>query len=126
MLANYRAINTIAVNDIQNAVEFYGEILGLKRVEKSRAGYLFESGGGSLIGLHQSPTAGSGQATCAWWTVDDVEQVVKDLKARGVSFDKNYDLPHAKQKDGIYILSDTQKAAWFKDPDGNILGIGNF
>lgn len=126
MLAEYRVINTIAVNDIQNAIDFYAEILGLKRVEVNKAGYLFESGGGSLIGLHQSPTAGSGQATCAWWTVDDVERTVNDLKARGVTFDKNYDLPHTEQQGDIYILSDTQKAAWFRDPDGNILGIGNF
>jgi len=125
MLGKYKVINTIAVNDIQNAVDFYGEVLGLKRVEENRAGRVFESGGG-LIGLHQSPTAGSGQATCAWWVVDDVEAVVKDLKSRGIVFDKNYDLPRTKRKGDVYLMNDTDRAAWFRDPDGNILGIGNF
>lgn len=126
MLAKYAVINPIAVNDIENAVDFYGIILGLKRVEENMAGYLFESGSGAIIGLHQSPAAGSGQATCAWWVVDDVEATVNELKSRGVVFDKNYDMPRTKRKGDVYLLSDTRHAAWFKDPDGNILGIGNF
>lgn len=126
MLGNYKVINTIAVNDIENAVDFYGSVLGLKRVEQTQVGHVFESNGGGLIGLHQSPTAGSGQGTCAWWIVDDVEAMVGALKGRGITFEKNYDLPRTKRKGDIYLLSDTQKAAWFKDPDGNILGIGNF
>jgi len=125
VLEKYRVITPIAVHDIENSVDFYGNILGLKRVEENVAGVVFESGGG-LIGLHQSPTAGSSQATCAWWVVDDVEKTVEDLKARGIAFDKNYSLPHVERKDDIYMLSDTKKAAWFRDLDGNILGLGNF
>lgn len=123
--ASSRVITPIAVHDIENALDFYGNLLGLTRVEKNKAGYLFRSGDG-LIGLHQSPTAGSGQATVAWWIVDNVERTVKELKSKGVVFNKNYDLPYAKQKGDIYALSEGHKAAWFKDPDGNILGIGNF
>lgn len=125
MLGNHQVITPIAVNDIENAVHFYGDILGLRQVGTNVAGVLFECGGG-MIGLHQSPTAGSGQATCAWWTVDDVEAVVAALKKRGVVFDKNYDLPNATQQDDVYILGDTAKAAWFRDLDGNILGVGNY
>ncbi len=126
VLSQYKIITTIAVHDIENAVDFYENVLGLKRVELNNAGHVFEGGAGGHIGLHQSPTAGSGQATVAWWVVDDVEKTVKDLKARGVTFEKNYDLPMTERRGDIYILDDTQRAAWFKDPDGNILGIGNF
>jgi predicted enzyme related to lactoylglutathione lyase len=111
---------------MENAVDFYGTTLGLKKVEQNNAGYVFESDGCGLIGLHLSTTAGSGQATCAWWTVDDIEKTVKDMKKRGIVFEQNYDLPHVEQKNDIYILSDDHKAAWFRDIDGNILGIGNF
>ncbi len=107
-------------------MDFYANVLGLQRVEESKAGFVFDAGGGGLIGLHQSPTAGSGQATCAWWTVDDVEAVVGNLKSRGITFDTNYDLPNTKRRGDVYVLSDTQEAAWFRDPDGNILGLGNF
>ncbi len=123
MLTNARVITPIAVNDIDNAVDYYGEVLGLKRV--NGPGHVFECGGG-FIGLHQSPMAGSGQATCAWWTVDDVEATVKALKKRGVAFERNYDLPDAVRKGDIYVLGDGCCAAWFHDPDGNILGFGNF
>jgi catechol 2,3-dioxygenase-like lactoylglutathione lyase family enzyme len=125
MLSKYKVITPIAVNDLENALDFYGNVLGLKRVEENVAGHLFESGGG-LIGLHQSPTAGSGQATCAWWTVDNVEDTVEDLKSRGVEFEQNYDLPHIEQHGGIYIMGKNERAAWFRDPDGNTLGLGNF
>ena len=125
MLKKYKVITPIAVHDIENAVDFYGNILGLKRVEENVAGVVFESGGG-LIGLHQSPTAGTSQATCAWWIVESVEKTVKELKSCGIKFEKNYDLPHTERKGDIYVLSETKKAAWFRDIDGNILGIGNF
>lgn len=125
MLGKHKVITPIAVNDIENAIDFYSNILGLKRIEKNVAGFVFESGGG-LIGLHQSPMAGSSQATCAWWIVDDVEATVKELKSRGITFDKNYDLSHTKRRGDVYLLGDTKKAAWFRDLDGNILGLGNF
>ncbi len=125
MLGGQRVITTIAVHDLENAVDFYGTVLGLNKVGRNQAGYVFESGGG-LIGLHESPTAGSGQATCAWWTVDDVAATVQELKARGVVFEQNYDLPHNEREGDVYIIGDNEQAAWFRDPDGNILGIGNY
>lgn len=125
MLANSRVITAIAVHDLENAAMFYSEILRLTLVTKNSEGYIFESGGG-LIALHQSATAGTSQSTCAWWTVEDVEATIKDLKSRGVKFQKNYDLPRAKRKNDMYLLNEKKRAAWFKDPDGNILGIGNF
>lgn len=125
MLAKYKVITPIAVNDIENSLDFYGVVLGLTRIEENMAGFVFECGGG-LLGLHQSPTAGSGQATCAWWIVDDVQKVVRDLKSRGVEFEQNYDLPYADRRGDVYTISENQQAAWFRDPDGNILGLGNF
>jgi predicted enzyme related to lactoylglutathione lyase len=125
LLGKNRVITTIAVHDLENASVFYGEILGLKIRSRHAAGVVFESGGG-LIGIHESGAAGTGQATCAWWTVDDVEAMVVELKSRGIVFEKNLDLPHAKSKNGVYHLSDTSRAAWFNDPDGNVLGFGNF
>lgn len=125
MLENHRVITTIPVHDIENAVDFYENVLGMEVVEQSFAGIVLESGGGR-IAIHESPTAGSGQATCAWWTVDNVEAMVKALKTKGIVFDQNYDLPNARRKGEVYILNDSAKAAWFRDPDGNILGFGNF
>jgi catechol 2,3-dioxygenase-like lactoylglutathione lyase family enzyme len=125
LLGKHRVIATIPVHDIENAVDFYENVLGMKVTEHNFAGLVLESGEGR-IAIHESPTAGSGQATCAWWTVNDVEGMIKTLKAKGVTFDQNYDLPNATRKGDMYILSEKAQGAWFRDPDGNILGFGNF
>jgi len=125
VLGKHKVITTIAVHDIENAVDFYTDILGMKVMGKNVGGVVLESGGGT-IGLYESTTAGSSQATCAWWTVDDVEKTIKSLEECGIVFEINYDLPYAKREGHAYILGEGKKAAWFKDPDGNLLGIGNF
>jgi extradiol dioxygenase family protein len=125
LLEKYTVITTIAVHDLENAVMFYSEMLGLKIESKNSEGVIFKSGGGQ-IAIHESAGAGTSQTTCAWWTVRDVEATVKALKTKGINFEKNYDIPHVPRKDDIYQLSDIKRAAWFKDPDGNILGFGNY
>jgi hypothetical protein len=52
-----------------------------------------------------------------------VEGVVRALKAKGVTFE-HYDMPDTKREGDIHVSGD-MKAAWFKDPDGNILNIIN-
>lgn len=125
MLGKNKAITPIAVHDMENAADFYENVLGLKKLGKGKAGLLFKTGG-NTIGLYESGTAGTNQATSLWWTVDDVEAAVKKLKSRGVIFETNYDLPSAKKNGDVYIIDGDMRAAWFKDMDGNILGIGNY
>jgi catechol 2,3-dioxygenase-like lactoylglutathione lyase family enzyme len=122
MLGDSTVFATIAVRDPQLAKQFYGDKLGLKQIDENPGGVMYESGSGKLF-VYQSNTAGSGQATCAGWDVDDVEYVVGELQAKGVVFD-NYDMPGA-DVDGFVYTMGAQKAAWFKDPDGNILSIGS-
>jgi len=125
LLEKYKAITTIPVHDIENAADFYGTILGLKKIGTNKVALLFDCGG-ATVGLYESGTAGTGQATCLWWTVDDVKATVKKLKRKGVVFDTNYDLIYTKRQGDIYLLDDDMQAAWFRDIDGNILGLGNF
>lgn len=122
MLENSTVIATVAVRDVQLAKDFYEHKLGLRQVDENPGGVMYESGSGKLF-VYESSTAGSGKATCAVWQVDDVERVAADLQAGGVMFD-NYDIPGAVADGYIYTMG-SQKAAWFKDPDGNILSIGS-
>jgi catechol-2,3-dioxygenase len=107
---------------MQLSKEFYGKKLGLNQVDESPIGIKYESGSGKLL-TYQSTTAGTSEATCAAWQVDDVEAVVSDLQLAGVVFD-NYDIPGADVDGHIYTIG-SQKAAWFHDPDGNILSISS-
>ncbi|MDB5168191.1 MAG: Glyoxalase/bleomycin resistance protein/dioxygenase [Candidatus Saccharibacteria bacterium] len=122
MLGDSTIYTTIAVSDMQLSKEFYGKKLGLNQVDESPIGIKYESGSGKLL-TYQSTTAGTSEATCAAWQVDDVEAVVSDLQLAGVVFD-NYDIPGADVDGHIYTIG-SQKAAWFHDPDGNILSISS-
>jgi hypothetical protein len=53
--------------------------------------------------------------------VGDVAAQVSALRTRGLSFEE-YDYPNLKTVDGVADLG-YAKAAWFKDSEGNLLGI---
>ena len=122
MLNEGTVVATIAVSDMAMAKEFYGETLELTLVDENQGGVTYASGEGKLF-VYLSDYAGTNQATCATWEVDDVERVVADLKAKGVAFER-YDLPGMVREGDIHLM-ESYKSAWFKDPDGNILNVGS-
>lgn len=122
MLNNATVYATIAVNDIEQGKEFYGRILGLHQVDENPGGVTYQSGTGKLF-VYQSPTAGTSEATTAAWDVSDVEAVVDELKVKGIVFEHYDNIPGAVMEGEIAVMA-PHKAAWFKDPDGNILSIG--
>ena len=119
MLKQKDAIATVAVRDLQAARKFYEGTLGLKLVHtEGQEALTFEAGKSQLL-VYRSQFAGTNKATAATWMVgEDVESLVRDLKARGVAFEK-YDMPGMTVHGDVYS-ADGMKVAWFKDPDGNI------
>jgi catechol 2,3-dioxygenase-like lactoylglutathione lyase family enzyme len=123
MLRETDAVATLAVKDLATAARFYEETLGLSRAgAEDGEGIVFESGD-TRINVYRSRFAGTNQATALTWTVDEVEDVVRTLKAKGVKFE-HYDLPDTRREGDVHVSGDI-KVAWFKDPDGNILSIAN-
>jgi catechol 2,3-dioxygenase-like lactoylglutathione lyase family enzyme len=123
MLRETDAIATLAVKDLGAAATFYEKTLGLNRAgAEDEEALVFESGD-TKINVYRSSFAGTNQATALTWAVDDVEDVVRTLKAKGVKFE-HYDLPDTKRQGDVHVSGDI-KVAWFKDPDGNILSIVN-
>src|SRR3989344_6361290 len=118
MLSEGTVFATVAVKDINSAKKFYGDTLGLKQTDENPGGVTYTSGSGKIF-VYQSQTAGSGQATCAAWEVKDVPAEVEALKSKGVTFEK-YDLPDTIWEGEVASMGPMQ-AAWFNDPDGNIL-----
>ena len=121
MLANTDAIATIAVKNVEAARKFYEDILGLKRTRSEETGVQGYKSGNSSVLVYESQYAGTNKATAATWAVEDLEGVVRDLKAKGIRFE-HYDMPGTTRKGDIHGAGKT-KAAWFKDPDGNILAV---
>ncbi len=110
----------LAVKDLAVAQKFYEGVLGLKKVkEEGDEGLIFESGH-SRLHVYKSQFAGTNKATAATWEVgDELPQFAKELKEKGVRFE-HYDMPGMRLEGDIHVAKGL-KAAWFKDPDGNIL-----
>jgi catechol 2,3-dioxygenase-like lactoylglutathione lyase family enzyme len=123
MLRDTDAVATLAVKDLGTAARFYEETLGLSRAGSEDDEVVVLESGDTKINVYRSSFAGTNKATALTWTVDDVEDVVRTLQAKGVKFE-HYDLPETTRKGDLHISGDV-KVAWFKDPDGNILSVVN-
>jgi catechol 2,3-dioxygenase-like lactoylglutathione lyase family enzyme len=120
----------LPVLDLARARAFYSEKLGL---EPSRVGgeALTYSGPGGEFELFVSNGRSDGSFTQMGWDVEDLDAVVAELRGRGVVFEE-YDFPGFKTIDGIVeaasLYPDDNGAmarlAWFRDSEGNLLGIG--
>ncbi|GMV59875.1 MAG: glyoxalase [Betaproteobacteria bacterium] len=117
MLQNFPIYAYIPVRDVPRAREFYEGKLGFAPGHVSPAGVVYEFGGGTACFLYPTPNAGSSQASQAFWEVDDIEREVAELKRRGVTFEA-----YEGTDDGI-ATGGGARAAWFKDPDGNIMAV---
>jgi catechol 2,3-dioxygenase-like lactoylglutathione lyase family enzyme len=124
MLADTDAIATIAVKDLNVAKKFYEGTLGLKtKTPEQETEALEYKSGKSRLFVYRSQYAGTNKATAVNWVVDDIDDVVRTLKAKGVAFE-HYEMPGLTLKGDIHV-SGKMKIAWFKDPDGNILALMN-
>jgi len=122
MLSKSPVAVTLPFEGIAAARKFYADTLGLPVASGSvEDGYLeFRAGGGTLIQVFESDSKKSDD-TAATFDVDDLDREMADLRKKGVRFE-DYDLPGVKTVDGVASM-DGSRAAWFKDPGGNILAL---
>jgi len=122
MLGNRDAVANLAVKDLDAAKTFYEDILGLKPVHTQGEELIVYKSGASTLNIYRSEYAGTNKATAVTWDVgDEIENVVEELKSKGVAFE-HYEMPGLTLEGDVYVGYD-MKVAWFKDPDGNILNI---
>jgi catechol 2,3-dioxygenase-like lactoylglutathione lyase family enzyme len=120
----------LPAQDLERARAFYADKLGLEPSEERPGGLRYRCARGEFA-LFQSDGAPSGSHTQMAWEVDDIEAAVAELKARGVVFEE-YDLPGLTMVEGVVEIPDNypskggvgERAAWFKDSEGNLLAIG--
>jgi catechol 2,3-dioxygenase-like lactoylglutathione lyase family enzyme len=123
-LETFRVSALVAVSDMERARGFYEGKLGLTaRGDDPDGGRTYACGEQTI--LHVFPSArgaGASGATLAGWNVPDIESVVSELTANGVAFEQYDQPPLVTDANGIATVG-ASKSAWFKDPDGNILGL---
>jgi catechol 2,3-dioxygenase-like lactoylglutathione lyase family enzyme len=124
MLSDKDAAANIAVKNLETARKFYEDTLGLKQVGAEGDELVVYKSGNTILNVYRSQYAGTNKATAVTWTVgDELEGIVRALKAKGVGFE-HYDMPDMRLEGDVHVAGN-MKVAWFKDPDGNILNIIN-
>jgi catechol 2,3-dioxygenase-like lactoylglutathione lyase family enzyme len=114
-------VATIAVKDLKSARKFYEGTLGLYVEDARNPEAVTYTSGESRLFVYRSEFAGTNKATAVTWISKDLDAVAAGLKARGVAFE-HYDFPNMKREGDVHVAG-SMRAAWFKDPDGNILAI---
>ncbi len=121
-LAHRAVAMMLPVTDVDRAQKFYAESLGLDYTGTNEEGSaMFALEGGSTLLLLPRPRGTRSESTAMSFEVDDIGSEVAALEGRGVVFE-DYDLPDLKTVDHICEFG-TEKAAWFKDPDNNVLCV---
>ena len=131
MLGSSRVVAMAPCVDMDGAKAFYGGVLGLKEgatpgpEDMAGQSALFECGSGTQLLVYQRPTPTTADHTAAGWIVDDVDAEADELIAKGVKLEV-YDIPGMEFDHRGVATVGASKAAWFKDPEGNILSISDF
>lgn len=125
MFADTKAYSGFATDDLEKAQEFYGETLGL------RTSVVVE---GDLLALHlagdrdtlvyRKPDFTPATYTILNFPVDDIDEAVDELTARGVELERyeGFDQDEKGISRGLGT-GEGPDIAWFKDPAGNILSV---
>ncbi len=123
MLGSAPVTPTLPSTDLKRSREFYEGKLGLSIDKETEDSISFKAGGGTKLYVYKRPPAPS-EHTLAGFSVGDLEATVDELSKKGVKFEK-YDMPGLKTNEKGIATSEGEgvRAAWFKDPDGNILAI---
>ena len=128
-LASYPVMGVLRAEDYDRAAKYYTEVLGL--VAQGAAGPTregtFSAGDGTTVMVYERPGMPAPQNTALGFGVpaDSFDKVADELRQRGVVFEE-YDIPEIglKTVNGVAEF-EGNKAAWFKDSEGNIISLGS-
>jgi catechol 2,3-dioxygenase-like lactoylglutathione lyase family enzyme len=112
----------LPAQDLERARRFYADKLGLEPVEERPGGLLYRCGG-TEFALYESTGASPGTFTQGAFSVEDLDATMADLKARGLVFADEFGIVDVE---GNYPSKGGrgERAVWFRDSEGNLLGIG--
>ncbi|MFF8648729.1 VOC family protein [Streptomyces griseoluteus] len=129
-LARGSVATRLPAQDLERARRLYSEKLGLEPFDERPGGLLYRCRDSSFV-VFQSTGASPGTFTQMGWEVDDLEATLAELRGRGVVFE-DVETPGFRTENGIAEVQGNypskgargERAAWFRDSEGNLIGIG--
>jgi len=120
MLASAEITALVGTMRPDAAKAFYGDVLGLNFVTEDGYAMVFE-GKNARIRVSRVPAVAPAQYAVLAFAVDDIENAVDGLTAKGVVFARfGFFVQDAR---GVWAAPDGTKVAWFHDPDLNLLSL---
>jgi catechol 2,3-dioxygenase-like lactoylglutathione lyase family enzyme len=107
--------------DLDRARAFYREKLGLEPTMVKPGMLAYSGPSGYIFQIYETANVGTAQNTQMGWSTSDLDADMAELRERGVVFEE-YDLPGLRTENGVAQVG-TERAAWFRDSEGNIIVI---
>ena len=123
MLCFTKIIAFVPTKDTRKARQFYEGVLGLGFVSEDQFALVLDANG-TMVRVSVVAEFQPQQFTILGWEVSDIKKEVARLQGQGVRFEK-YGMK-GQDEQGIWSSPSGAKVAWFKDPDGNVLGLTQF
>jgi catechol 2,3-dioxygenase-like lactoylglutathione lyase family enzyme len=120
MITATMVVATVPVTDLDRAKEFYRNTIGLTLLWETPFAVRYGCGSGSELSVFKRPPVET-ERTLAHFEVTDIETVVEELAAKGVEFLDYSEGPMITT--GHVAQIGPARGAWFRDPDGNTIGL---
>jgi catechol 2,3-dioxygenase-like lactoylglutathione lyase family enzyme len=123
ILGSQKLMAFVAACDPGRAKAFYRDTLGLPLVSEDQFALVFDAAG-TMLRVTTVQEVRAVKYTVLGWQVPDIIETAKKLLDARVTLERYAGM---KQDElGIWTSPAGAKVAWFKDPDGNTLGITQF
>jgi len=122
-LGTHEIVAFVGTANAEQARRFYRDVLGLTLVSEDPFALVFDANG-TMLRVARVPNVQPAGYTVLGWRVKDAAATARQLAAAGVPLERYGGMP--QDEDGIWTAPSGARIAWFKDPDGNTLSIGQF
>jgi catechol 2,3-dioxygenase-like lactoylglutathione lyase family enzyme len=123
ILGSQKLVAFVATRDSGRAKAFYRDTLGLRLLSEDEFALVFDAAG-TMLRITRVQEVAAAKYTVLGWQVPDIVRTARDLQKCHVTLER-YPGMHQDEL-GIWNSPRGARVAWFKDPDGNTLGITQF
>jgi catechol 2,3-dioxygenase-like lactoylglutathione lyase family enzyme len=123
VLGAHRISAVLVSTDLDRSQAFYQDRVGLSLSPETIKNHLvFDCGSGTTLLIYGRGSGNKADHTQVRFWTSDIGADVAALVGRGVEFEE-YDSGSFKTVDHVVTSVGIGRAAWFKDPDGNTIGL---